>query len=41
MLKPQSIECSTMISINTGGKEAQSNDDGQIVGNESGPRDFF
>lgn len=41
MLEPQSIECSTMISINTGGKEAKSNDDGQIVGNESGLRDFF
>ncbi|RVX18382.1 hypothetical protein CK203_006673 [Vitis vinifera] len=32
MLEPQSEEGSTMISINTGGKEAKSNDDGQIVG---------
>lgn len=41
MLEPQSEEGSTMISINTGGKEAKSNDDGQIVGNESEPRGFF
>ncbi|KAL6318940.1 hypothetical protein AAG906_001413 [Vitis piasezkii] len=32
MLEPQSVEGSRMISINTGGKEAKSNDDGQIVG---------
>ena len=41
MLEPQSEEGSTMISINTGGKEAKSNNDGQIVGNGSEPRGFF